>query len=159
MNTHHSNLKPDTRIINPQQCRVVSAVDVPADAHSVWAVVGNFGGFQTFIPALESIEVTGIGPGSVRNKLFKDGNVAIEQLNSRDDNALYMTWSLVYTSLPVGNLWAAMAVEPVGDNKCISTWTIVADRPQDSVDPLSEFETFLQGFADSAMANVRALFV
>ncbi|WP_232919568.1 SRPBCC family protein, partial [Pseudomonas syringae] len=121
MNTLHSNLKPDTLIKNPVVCQVVSAVDVSGDATSVWAVVGNFGGFQAFIPALESIEVTGEGPGSVRNKLFKDGNVAIEQLNSRDDQALYMTWSLIHTSLPVSNLWAAMTVEASGDgDTCIA---------------------------------------
>ncbi|WP_439869687.1 SRPBCC family protein [Pseudomonas syringae] len=158
MNTLHSNLKPDTLIKNPVACRVVSAVDVSGDAASVWAVVGNFGGFQAFIPALESIEVTGEGPGSVRNKLFKDGNVAIEQLNSRDDQALYMTWSLIHTSLPVSNLWAAMTVAASGDgDTCIASWTIVAD-PVEGGPEGDAFEAFLQGFADGAMSNVRSLF-
>lgn len=159
MMTRHNDLKPDTRMVNPQQCRVVSAVEIPADAQSVWSIVGNFGGFQAFVSALESTEVTGVGPGSIRNKRFKDGNVAIEQLNSRDDDALCMTWSLVYTSLPVGNLWAAMTVEPTDAHQCIATWTIIADQPWGSTDPLSSFETFLQGFADGAMNNVRGLFV
>lgn len=158
MNTVHENLKPNTLIQNPSQCRVQSMVDVPADAHSVWAIVGNFGGFQAFIPAIDNTEVTGAGVGSVRRKLFKDGNVAIEQLNSRDDQALFMTWSLIHTSLPVGSLWAAMTVTPTGDNHCIATWTIVADPVQGSTDPLSDFEAFLQGFADNAMSNVRSLF-
>ncbi|RMP60351.1 hypothetical protein ALQ20_200196 [Pseudomonas syringae pv. atrofaciens] len=104
MSTFPSYLKPDTLIKNPVSCRVVSTVQAPGDAASVWAVVGNFGGFQAFIPALESTEVTGSGPGSVRKKLFKDGNVAIEQLNSRDDQALYMAWSLIHTGLKVSNL-------------------------------------------------------
>ncbi|WP_163003875.1 SRPBCC family protein, partial [Pseudomonas viridiflava] len=99
-------------------------------ANSVWAIVGNFGGFQAFIPALESTEVTGKGPRSVRKKLFKDGNVAIEQLNSQDDHEHYMTWSLIHTSLPVNNLWAAMAVEVTGDDTCVASWTIVADPVQ-----------------------------
>ena len=156
MNTLHSNLKPDTLIKNPVSCRVVSAVEVPRDASSVWAVVGNFG-FQAFIPALESIEVTGEGHGSVRRKLFKDGNVAIEQLNSRDDQALYMTWSLIHTSLPVSNLWAAMTVEATGSgDTCIASWTIVAD-PVEGGPEGDAFEAFLQGFADGAMSNVRSL--
>lgn len=90
-------------------------MEIHGDADSVWAVVGNFGGFQAFITALESTEVTGTGAGSVRKKLFKDGNVAIEQLNSRDDQALYMTWSLIHTSLPVSKLWAAMTVEAISE--------------------------------------------
>lgn len=93
----------------------------------------EFWWFQAFIPALDSIEVTGEGKGSVRRKLFKDGNVAIEQLNSRDDQALYMTWSLIHTSLPVSNLWAAMTVEATGDDACVARWTIVADPVQEAL--------------------------
>ncbi|MCI3947957.1 SRPBCC family protein [Pseudomonas syringae] len=157
MHTIHNHLKPDTLIKNPEICRVVSAVEVSADAHSVWAVVGDFGGFQAFITALESTEVTGTGAGSVRKKLFKDGNVAIEQLNSRDDQSLYMTWSLIHTSLPVSNLWAAMTVEATGDKACVASWTIIADPVQGGPEGAA-FEAFLQGFADGAMNNVRNLF-
>ncbi|RMV48874.1 Mangotoxin biosynthesis-involved protein MgoB [Pseudomonas syringae pv. helianthi] len=157
MSTFHSYLKPDTLIKNPVSCRVVSTVQVPGDAASVWAVAGNFGGFQAFIPALESTEVTGSGPGSVRKKLFKDGSVAIEQLNSRDDQALYMTWSLIHTSLPVSNLWAAMIVEPGGEDTCMASWTIIAD-PVPGGPEGDDFEAFLQGFADGAMNNVRSMF-
>ncbi|RRV03866.1 SRPBCC family protein [Pseudomonas sp. v388] len=158
MSSLHHNLKPDTRIVNPSQCRVVSAIAIPSDARGVWAVVGNFGGFQAFIPALESTEVTGSGPGSVRRKQFKDGNVVVEQLNSCDDEALFMTWTLIHTSLPVGSLWAAMTVEPAGHEQCIATWTIVADPLPDSPESPSAFEAFLQGFADDAMRNVGKLF-
>ncbi|MBX8487737.1 SRPBCC family protein [Pseudomonas cichorii] len=153
-----NTLQPDTLIKNPSLCKVVSAVEIPADANSVWAIVGNFGGFQAFIPALESTEVTGKGVRSVRKKLFKDGNVAIEQLNSHDNNARFMTWSLIYTSLPVGNLWAAMTVESTGDNDSVATWTIIAEPDQGGPEALPGFQEFLQGFADSAMSNVRSLF-
>lgn len=159
MQLQQKALQPDTLIANPEQCRVVATVEIPADAHAVWAIAGNFGGFQVFIPALESIVVTGEGRGSVRHKRFKDGNVAIEQLNSRDDEALFMTWSLIHTSLPVGNLWAAMTVEPTGADQCVACWTIIADPLPGSSDPLSAFEAFLQGFADDAMQNLRTLFV
>lgn len=159
MHLQQKALQPDTLIANPEQCRVVATAEIPADARGVWAVAGNFGGFQSFIPALESIVVTGQGRGSVRHKRFKDGNVAIEQLNSRDDEALHMTWSLIHTSLPVGNLWAAMTVEPTGADQCLACWTIIADPVSGSEAPLADFAAFLQGFADDAMQNLRALFV
>ena len=50
-----STLQPDTLIKNPHGCHVVSSVEVPADATQVWAVVGDFGGFERFIPALSHI--------------------------------------------------------------------------------------------------------
>jgi hypothetical protein len=151
-------LKPDTLIKNPDGCRVVSAVEIASDARSVWGVVGNFAGFPVFIPALAHCEVIGTGVRSVRKKLFKDGNVAIEQLNSRDDSEMSMTWSLIYTSLNVGNLWAAMTVQACGEKLCVATWTIVAEPLSGGPETLPAFEAFLQGFADDAMSNVRNLF-
>ncbi|KPG90200.1 polyketide cyclase [Pseudomonas sp. RIT-PI-q] len=151
-------LQPDTLINNPQGCHVVSLVDVPAEAAQVWAVVGNFAGFDQFIPALSHIEMTGEGVSSLRKKFFKDGNVVVEQLNSRDDQALNMTWTTIYNTLGVANLWAAMSVEPLGGGKSRATWTIIAEPAQGGAEALPGFKDFVQGFADDAMNNVLKLF-
>ena len=151
-------LQPDTLIKNPQGCHVVSSVEVPADAAQVWAVVGNFSGFDRFIPALSHIEMTGEGVSSLRKKFFKDGNLVVEQLNSRDDEALSMTWTTIYNTLGVGNLWAAMQVEAVGAGKSVATWTIIAEPAQGASAALPGFKDFVQGFADDSMRNVLQLF-
>lgn len=150
-------LQPDTLIHNPDGCRVVSSVEIPAAATSVWNIVGNFAGFPVFIPALAHIDMTGSGVRSVRKKLFKDGNVVIEQLNSHDDQAMCMTWSLIYTSLNIGNLWVAMQVEALGEQHSRATWTIQAEPHEGGAEALPAFQAFLQGFADNAMSNVRNL--
>ncbi|MCU7251958.1 SRPBCC family protein [Pseudomonas koreensis] len=154
-----SNLQPDTLIRNPHGCHVVSSVEVPVEATKVWAVVGDFGGFQQFIPALSHIEMTGEGVSSLRKKFFKDGNVVVEQLNSRDDRGLSMTWTTIYNTLGVGHLWAAMNVEPLGAEKSRATWTIIAEPASGGADALPGFKDFVQGFADDAMGNVLKLFV
>ena len=151
-----STLQPDTLIRNPQGCHVVSAVEVPAEATQVWAVVGNFAGFDRFIPALSHIEMTGEGVSSLRKKFFKDGNLVVEQLNSRDDQARNMTWTTIYNTLGVANLWAAMQVESLGSGTSIATWTIIAEPAQGGDAP--GFQAFVQGFADDAMNNVLKLF-
>jgi hypothetical protein len=151
-------LQPDTLIKNPQGCHVVSSVEVPADAKKVWAVVGNFAGFDQFIPALSHIEMTGEGVSCLRKKFFKDGNLVVEQLNSRDDQALNMTWTTIYNTLGVANLWAAMSVEPLGTNKSRATWTIIAEPAQGGTEALPGFTDFVQGFADDSMNNVLKLF-
>ena len=151
-------LQPDTLIQNPHGCHVVSSVDVPADAAKVWEVVGNFAGFDAFIPALSHIEMTGEGVSSLRKKVFNDGNVVVEQLNSRDDQALSMTWTTIYNTLGVANLWAAMNVEPLGAGKSRATWTIIAQPATDDAAALPGFKDFVQGFADDAMNNVLKLF-
>lgn len=158
-----NTLKPDTLIKNLSTEQgpdpVVSSVHVPAEAQRVWEVVGNFGGFEKFIPALASIEVIGGGgAGSVRHKKFKDGNVVIEQLNSHNAHAMSMTWTLIHNSLGIGNLWASMTVVP--DKKgCTATWTIIGEPGKDNPVNANDFRAFLQGFADDAMNNVRNLFV
>lgn len=154
-----NTLQPDTLIKNPQGCHVVSSVEVPADAAQVWAVVGNFAGFDRFIPALSHIEMTGEGVSSLRKKFFKDGNLVVEQLNSRNDQALNMTWTTIYNTLGVANLWAAMSVESLGTDKSRATWTIIAEPAQGGAEALPGFKKFVQGFADDAMGNVVKLFV
>ncbi|ANI57688.1 SRPBCC family protein [Pseudomonas sp. B21-017] len=154
-----NTLQPDTLIKNPQGCHVVSSVEVPADAAQVWAVVGNFAGFDRFIPALSHIEMTGEGVSSLRKKFFKDGNLVVEQLNSRNDQALNMTWTTIYNTLGVANLWAAMSVESLGTDKSRATWTIIAEPAQGGAEALPGFKQFVQGFADDAMGNVVKLFV
>lgn len=154
-----NTLQPDTLIKNPQGCHVVSSVEVPADAAQVWAVVGNFAGFDRFIPALSHIEMTGEGVSSLRKKFFKDGNLVVEQLNSRNDQALNMTWTTIYNTLGVANLWAAMSVESLGADKSRATWAIIAEPAQGGAEALPGFKQFVQGFADDAMGNVVKLFV
>lgn len=151
-------LQPNTLIRNPEGRRVISSVEIPAASQSVWNTVGNFAGFAAFIPALSHTEMTGNGVGSVRKKLFKDGNVVIEQLNSRDDTQQYMTWSLIYTTLPVSRLWAAMHVEAASEQGCKAVWTIIAEPLAANAHDLPGFEAFLQEFADQAMNNVKNLF-
>ncbi|WP_248918176.1 SRPBCC family protein [Pseudomonas entomophila] len=150
-------LKPDTLIRNPEGCEVVSSVEITAPAAAVWNIVGNFAGFPVFIPALAHIDMTGSGVRSVRTKLFKDGNVVIEQLNSHDAQAMHMTWSLIYTSLNIGNLWAAMEVQVIDANHSRATWTIQAEPWEGGPEALPGFQAFLQGFADEAMGNVKNL--
>lgn len=152
-------LKPDTLISNPTGTPVVSAVIIGAEASRVWAVVGDFGGFTQFIPALASIEVIGDGIGSVRHKKFKEGgHVVVEQLNARSDSAMCMTWTTIHNSLGIRNLWASMTVTPTDENRSIATWTIIAEQAAGNPLSADEFRTFLQGFADGAMNNVQQLF-
>ena len=149
------SLSPDTLITNPGGDPVVSAILVNAPAREVWKVVGDFGGFTQFIPELESIEVIGEGPGSVRYKKFKEGGLrVVEQLNSHDDEAMSMTWTTIYNNLGVSRLWASMTVVPEDNASCVATWTIIAEPTDDNSMSAEDFKDFLQGFADGAMENV-----
>ncbi|MBT2375565.1 SRPBCC family protein [Pseudomonas fluorescens] len=147
-------LQPDTLIKNPRGKPVLSCVVIACDAASLWKVVGHFGGFDAFIPALSHIELTDAGVGSLRKKCFQDGNLVVEQLNSRDEHAMNMTWTTIYNTLGVARLWASMSVEPVGDAHARATWTIIAEPIEAEQEG---FEPFVQTFIDNALENVRQL--
>jgi amino acid adenylation domain-containing protein/thioester reductase-like protein len=149
-----TQLQPDTRIHNPTGPRVEASVEINAPASEVWAVVGDFGGFQQFITALETTQVIGTGPGQVRWKTFKDGNIAVEQLNSHDAVSMSMTWTLIHTTLPVGSLWAAMEVHALNAGRSRAVWTIQAEPLPGGSLSGDAFTQFLQGFAEGAMQEV-----
>ncbi|KAF1027302.1 MAG: hypothetical protein GAK37_02476 [Pseudomonas sp.] len=130
----------------------MSSVDVAADATCVWALVGNFGRFDAFIPALSHIEMTGTGVGALRTKFFHDGHCVVEQLNSHDEQARCMTWSPLYNTLGIAQLWAAMQVAPLAGGGSRVIWTVVAEP----LGPDAQgFEQFVRGFTEGALENVR----
>ncbi|MFC6336704.1 SRPBCC family protein [Pseudomonas sp. CCM 7891] len=147
-------LQPDTLIRNPQGKPIVSCVVIACDAARLWKVVGHFGGFDAFIPALSHIEMIGAGVGALRTKCFQDGNLVVEQLNSHDEQAMNMTWTMVYNTLGIARLWAAMAVEPLAKTHARATWTIIAEPNEEEREG---FVQFVQDFADNALENVRQL--
>lgn len=147
-------MQPDTLIVNPSGKPVVSCVVIDCDAASVWQMVGHFGGFEAFIPALSHIEMTGTGTGALRKKFFHDGNLVVEQLNSRNEEAMCMTWTTIYNTLGVARMWAAMSVEALGEQRAKATWTIIAEPVAQDIEA---FEQFVQTFADSALVQVRQL--
>ncbi|MEO8492291.1 SRPBCC family protein [Pseudomonas sp.] len=148
-------LQPDTLIRNPHGAPVVASVEVTCEAARLWRVVGHFAGFDAFIPALSHIEMTGTGIGALRTKFFHDGHCVVEQLNSRDDEAMCMTWTTLYNTLSIARLWAAMNVQALGTGRSRVTWTLIGE-PVDSTQ--AEFERFAQAFIDSALENVRQMF-
>ena len=147
-------LQPDTLIRNPNGAPIVACVAVNCSAARLWQLVGQFAGFEAFIPEMTHTEMTGTGVGALRTKYFRDGHRVVEQLNSRDDQAMHMTWTTIYNTLGVARLWAAMRVEALGTECSKVTWTIVAE-PVDLTQV--GFEAFVQGFTNSALENVRRL--
>lgn len=147
-------LQPDTLIRNPEGVPIVASVVIDCDASRLWNMVGQFAGFDVFIPALTHIDMIGTGVGALRKKFFRDGNCVVEQLNSRDEHAMHMTWTTIYNTLGVARLWAAITVDALGAHSSRVTWTIIAE-PIDTAQ--GGFEQFVQGFADSALDNVRRL--
>jgi hypothetical protein len=147
-------LQPDTLIRNPSGLPIVASVVVNCSASRLWDMVGRFAGFDMFIPDLSHIEMMGSGVGALRTKFFRDGNCVVEQLNSRNEQAMHMTWTTIYNTLGVARLWAAIQVEALEAERSKVMWTIIAE-PTETAN--TGFEQFVQDFANSALDNVRRI--
>lgn len=147
-------LHPDTLIRNPNALPIVTSIVVDCHATRLWNTVGQFARFDAFIPSLTHIEMTGEGVGALRTKFFRDGHCVVEQLNSRDEQAMNMTWTMIYNTLGIARLWAEIHVEALGMACSKVTWTIIAE-PTDAAK--AGFEAFIQAFTLSALENVRRL--
>ncbi|HDR9801023.1 TPA: SRPBCC family protein [Burkholderia cenocepacia] len=150
--------RPSTLVYAPQTPILSGSADLDVPARDAWRVVGDFAGFSRFITGLDHTDMIGEGVRSLRIKHFADGNIVVEQLNSHDDEAMVMTWSLIHTSFDIGNLWALMRVEPRGDQACTVTWDIAGEPSHGGAARQPEFDAFVTGFLDMAMTNLRALF-
>jgi len=148
--------KRSTLISIPKTNTISTPVTIKGSPAEVWSIVGDFSGFHKFVDGLERIEMTGEGMRSVRKKLFADGHVVIEQLNSRDDENMVMDWSLIYTNLDIGNLWSSMRVNPIDAEHCEAIWDI-AGEPWEKETQLADFEEFVAGFAQGALNNVKEI--
>lgn len=148
------SLQPDTLIRNPNGAPIIATVAVNCSAARLWQLVGQFAAFDAFIPEISHTEMTGAGVGALRTKHFHDGHRVVEQLNSRDDHTMQMTWTTIYNSLGIARLWAAIRVEALDVECSRVTWTIIAE-PEDVTQV--GFEQFVQGFANSALENARRL--
>ncbi len=146
--------KRSTLIKTPNTLTVSTSVKLNVPALDAWLMVGDFSGFNKFVPGLTHIEMTGEGVRSVRKKHFEDGNVVIEQLNTIDADEMIMSWSLIYTSLDIKNLWSSMRVQSDGNDSCVVIWDI-AGEPLSEDTAQNDFNEFLSNFATASMDEVK----
>jgi len=155
-----NELRPDTLIRNLDTTVHAGVAELDAAARKVWETVGRFDGYNRFVTGLERIEMTGTATGlrSLRNKFFTGGDLVVEQLNSRDDEAMQMTWTLIYTTFDIGNMWASMEVLPRGDNACTAIYRIAGEARSGDPKDQPAFDKFAVDFLKMAMDNLRLMF-
>ena len=155
-----SELRPDTLIRNLDTTVHAGVAELNAPARKVWDVVGRFDGYNRFVTGLERIEMTGTATGlrSLRNKFFAGGDLVVEQLNSRDEERMTMSWTLIYTTFDIGNMWASMEVLPRGDDACTAIYRIAGEARSGEPSDQPAFDAFAQGFLKMATDNLRAMF-
>jgi hypothetical protein len=107
----------------PTRQKVVETVEINAPADKVWALVGDFAGWQKWHPAIESSTADkGNEAGSVRRLSIKGGKFLEEELETYDAAAMSVKYRIKSgDALPVTNYSSTIKVSSAGA-KCTVEW-------------------------------------
>ncbi|MFN2322750.1 MAG: SRPBCC family protein [Trueperaceae bacterium] len=92
-------------------------------AQRVWDVLRSFGGIESYLPMIARSEVRGSGAGAVRMCTTQDGGRIEERLESLDDAAMRLVYTIVDGPMPIEDYHSTMRVEPAGDDRCTVSWS------------------------------------
>lgn len=139
------------------EVRVVEEVEVLAPASTVWEAIGNFNGWSTIFPAVESSRMYGQGNGAVRFlKLSGQPDLVVERQDLNESNSRTLAYSILSSSLPVTNYRATIRVKAISGAKSRVEWS---SQFQPNGVTRSEAEQFIRNFYVSNLTAVAEAFV
>jgi len=130
-----------------------TAVEASADA--VWAVVSDFNGLPKFVAAIVESRMEGSGVGARRTLTLADGAVIVEQLESHDDAARTLSYSIVSSPLPLANYLSTQTVRPAGEGRCELEWASTFE-PEGA--PEAEAKAIVEGVYSAGFEGIQKLF-
>jgi uncharacterized membrane protein len=102
-----------------------AAIDIEGSADAVWAIVGDFGGIDAWMPGIESCRVDG-----ANRILAMRGMEITEALVGKDDATRTLTYAIV-DGVPVEHHQGVVAVTPTEGGAHV-TWDVDV-TPEDMV--------------------------
>ena len=114
---------PTTQSPAPVELTVSMQTEIAAPAAAVWKIVGDFGSLATYMDGVDSVTVEGEGVGAVRTIHLPDGAIAVETVESRDDETMTLSYSSQEGPLPVEDYLATMKVTAIDDGRAQLHWS------------------------------------
>lgn len=94
--------------------------ELGAAIDEVWKIVGDFAGFVEAMGI--PVEVSGEGVGSTRT-ITMGGSATIERLETLDNDAKRLQYSLLQGPLPVENYLSTMQLSPIDEGRTRLEWS------------------------------------
>ena len=108
--------------------RVSKTTQLSASADEVWAFVSDFGGYASWQPHIESVEMQ---PNGDRLVNFTRGDSVLDRVTAQDDATKTLTYGLAPgQQVPMKSLDATFAVTGDGDGSQVE-YTIEVDVPDE----------------------------
>ncbi|MEJ2224990.1 MAG: SRPBCC family protein [Syntrophobacterales bacterium] len=89
---------------------------------SVWKVIREFDKIITWAPGITEVKPAGSGVGAVRTVTYQDGTRTVERLESLNDEARTLSYTILESTLPVEGYVASMTVRDLGGAGCEVEW-------------------------------------
>jgi hypothetical protein len=96
---------------------------IGASADDVWRTISDFNGAPKYIAALLSSSMEGSGVGALRTVTLEGDVEVVERLESLDDAARTLSYSIVRSPLPLEGYVATMVVRDLGEGRCELEWS------------------------------------
>jgi carbon monoxide dehydrogenase subunit G len=103
--------------------------DYAASAADVWRKLSDFGGLAGWMPGVKNCEVKGQGIGAVRTLALGPVKI-VEKLESLDEDACRLSYSLVEGPMPLHNFLATIEVTETSPSSCRVDWSAAFDLPE-----------------------------
>ena len=102
---------------------MTATINAPADA--VWRNISDFNGAGKYIDLITNSTMEGSGVGAVRTLTLQDGGRIVERLESLDESARVLRYSIVDSPLPIDEYVSTIEVRDLGGNRCELAWSSV----------------------------------
>lgn len=127
---------------------------INASVEEVWQIISDFNSLPKFLEAAVKSELEGEGVGTIRIITLPDGAILKERLESIDNEAKTLEYSITEGPLPVENYLSKIKLTPVGD-KCEIEWS--SQFSAAGVDD-EEAKTIISGIYQSGFDGLAKLF-
>jgi mxaD protein len=97
--------------------------ELNASADQVWQVLRDFNGLPAFIAAIKKSTMEGEGIGALRTLTLEGGGPPIvERLETFDEQAKTLSYSIVTSPLPLSNYLSTVEAIDRGPSQCEVKW-------------------------------------
>ena len=110
--------------LHAEPLTVEEKVLVNASAKAVWALIGGFQALDRWHPAVLESKLLGTGKsaGDIRVLVLGNDVHIVEKLESYDETAMSLRYSILESPLPVANYHAVLTVKSVANNEAEVIW-------------------------------------
>lgn len=96
----------------PSPQKVEETVTIKAPPAKVWALVGNFDGWNKWHPAIQASKAEAKGADKFRVLTLKGGGTLRERLKEKDEAGMRLKYEIVEGVLPVSDYYSVITVSP-----------------------------------------------